>query len=73
MMGTAAFNFVYAFFQDLRQSGADIPLQLIEYKPDDYFTEERLSYRYQYCKFGNFRENFILAKSVKNPICDVKN
>ena len=46
-MGTAAFNFVYKLLQDLRQSGSDIPVQLIEYKPDDYFTEERLSYTYE--------------------------
>ena len=25
-----------------------------------------------YCKFGNFRENLIFAKSVKRHICDVK-
>ena len=25
------------------------------------------------CKFGNFRENFIFANSVKSHICDVKN
>ena len=32
--------FVYNLLQDPRQSGADIPVQLIEYKPDDYFTED---------------------------------
>ena len=26
----------------------------------------------QYCKFGNFRENFIFANSVKRHICDVQ-
>ena len=26
-----------------------------------------------YCKFGNFRENFIFAKSVKRHICDFQN
>ena len=26
-----------------------------------------------YCKFGNFRENFIFANSVERHICDVKN
>ena len=26
----------------------------------------------QYCKFGNFRENFIFANSVKRHICQVK-
>ena len=26
-----------------------------------------------YCKFGNFRENFIFANGVKRHICDVKN
>ena len=25
-----------------------------------------------YCKFGNFHENFIFAKSFKGHICDVK-
>ena len=25
-----------------------------------------------YCKFGNFRENFIFANSVKRHICDEK-
>ena len=25
-----------------------------------------------YCKFGNFRENFIFANSVKRHICDVQ-
>ena len=29
--------------------------------------------RFWYCKFGNFRENFIFANSVKRHICDVKN
>ena len=24
-----------------------------------------------YCKFGNFRENFILVKSVKRHICNI--
>ena len=28
---------------------------------------------YYYCIFGNFRENFIFANSVKRHICDVKN
>ena len=28
---------------------------------------------YMYCKFGNFRDNFIFANSVKGHICDVKN
>ena len=28
--------------------------------------------RQEYCKFGNFRENFIFANSVKRHICDVK-
>ena len=27
----------------------------------------------KYCKFGNFRENFIFENSVKRHICDVKN
>ena len=27
----------------------------------------------EYCKFGNFRENFIFANSVKRHNCDVKN
>ena len=26
-----------------------------------------------YCKFGNFRDNFIFVNSVKTHICDVKN
>ena len=26
-----------------------------------------------YCKFGNFRENFIFANSVKRHICDAQN
>ena len=26
-----------------------------------------------YCKFGNFRDNFIFANSVKTHICDVEN
>ena len=25
-----------------------------------------------YCKFGNFRENFIFANSIISHICDVK-
>ena len=25
-----------------------------------------------YCKFGNFRENYIFANSVKRHICDVQ-
>ena len=31
------------------------------------------SYRSSYCKFGNFRENFIFSNSVKRHICDEKN
>ena len=27
----------------------------------------------EYCKFGNFLENFIFANSVKRHTCDVKN
>ena len=27
----------------------------------------------QYCRFGNFRENFIIAKSIKRHISDVNN
>ena len=26
-----------------------------------------------YCKFGNFRENFVFANSIKRHICNVKN
>ena len=26
-----------------------------------------------YCKFGNFHENFIFANSIKIHICDVRN
>ena len=26
----------------------------------------------EYCKFGNFRENYIFANNVKKHICDVK-
>ena len=34
-------------------------------------SEKRGQFIY-YCKFGNFREKFILANSVKRHICDVK-
>ena len=27
----------------------------------------------KYCKFGNFRENFVFANGVKRHICDMKN
>ena len=27
----------------------------------------------EYCKFRNFRENFIFAKNIKRHVCDVKN
>ena len=27
----------------------------------------------KYCKFGNFRENFIFANSIKRHICDINN
>ena len=27
----------------------------------------------RYCKFGNFRENFIFANSFKSHICDFEN
>ena len=39
-------------------------------------SEELLSLRcliIVYCKFRNFRENFIFANSVKRDICDIKN
>ena len=26
-----------------------------------------------YCKFGNFRKNFIFTKSIKTHTCDIKN
>ena len=29
-------------------------------------------FRHDYCKFRNFRENFIFTNSVKRHICDVK-
>ena len=29
--------------------------------------------RLAYCKFGNFRENFIFGNSIKRHICDVRN
>ena len=29
-------------------------------------------YRYRYCRFGNFRENFIFTNSIKRHISDVK-
>ena len=28
---------------------------------------------FMYCRFGNFRENFIFANSIKRHISDVKN
>ena len=34
---------------------------------------ERQDSIYNCCRFGNFCENFIFAKSVKSHICDVKN
>ena len=38
------------------------------------FTEiTTLVYRLNYCKSGNFRDNFIFANSVKRHICDAKN
>ena len=30
-------------------------------------------YRREYCKIGNFRENFIFANSIKRHICEVEN
>ena len=30
-------------------------------------------FQYRYCRFGNFRENFIFANSIKRHISDVKN
>ena len=32
-----------------------------------------VSHFIDYCKFGNFRENFVFANSVKRRICDIKN
>ena len=32
-----------------------------------------ISYDSQYCKFGNFRENFIFPNGVKRHICNVEN
>ena len=40
--------------------------------------DNKTSYRrecnqlHHYCKFGNFRDNFIFANSMKKHICDVK-
>ena len=39
----------------------------------DYLGKENDNDDNDYCKFGNFRENFIFANSVKRHICDVKN
>ena len=38
-----------------------------------YNQNNKLFKSIQYCKFGNFRENFIFANSVKRHICDVIN
>ena len=35
----------------------------------DMFTSWKV---HNYCKLGNFRENFIFANSVKRHICDKK-
>ena len=44
-------------------------LRLLAFTYDEI---DRLVDRSDYCKFGNFRENFIFANSVKRHICDVK-
>ena len=36
-------------------------------------SKERVKQKLQYCNFGIFRENFILAYSVKTHICNVEN
>ena len=36
---------------------------------DDIST--KFSCTHSYCKFRNFRENFIFAKKIKSHICDV--
>ena len=38
-----------------------------------YEIMERIAHVSSYCKFGNFRENFIFGNSVKRHICDVNN
>ena len=37
------------------------------------FHSQHMLRCFQYCKFGNFRENFVLANSVRGHICDIKN
>ena len=48
---------------------ASAPLQYVA--PHD--TEQSSSTSVLYCKFGNFREHFIFANSVKRDICHIKN
>ena len=36
-------------------------------------SSEMTTLNYEYFEFGNFRENFIFANSVKRHICDVEN
>ena len=33
---------------------------------------KQVQFQLEYCKFGNFRENFIFENSDKRHICDVK-
>ena len=37
------------------------------------FLANEFDVREAYCKFGNFRENFIFANSIKGHICQVTN
>ena len=40
---------------------------------DELCKVQEVSTKYIYCRFGNFRENFIFANSIKRHISDVKN
>ena len=40
---------------------------------DELCKVQEVSTKYIYCRFGNFRENFIFVNSIKRHIGDVKN
>ena len=49
-----------------------LAMSLIEYLVANKILQSCKSI-FIYCKLGNFRENFVLANSVKTHTCDVEN
>ena len=54
---------------DEKNSPIDVCMNMVEELGRRYLLPK---FTKKYCKFRNFRENFIFVNSIKRPICDVR-